>query len=98
MNQSEKVIIGKAIEYLEEERNSIRDSYTKPSTGKVEDREGLEWIEELNILINDLSKGTAGGQAFIQARNSKEVTVNPKLIAEAWDIFCEQYKCTGAIR
>ena len=87
----EAAIIGKAIEYLEEERNSIVDSYTNPGTGKVEDEEGIKWIEEIQALINGLSEGTVAGRAYMQAKQTDYPTVNPKLIAEAWQEFCDNY-------
>jgi hypothetical protein len=81
MLKLESAFIGDVIVYLEAELESVKDSYRNPRSGEIEDREGKEWVEELEELIHGLLFGTAGGMAF----NEKRTKAEQNRIDELWE-------------
>ena len=83
----EIAVIGDVIEYLENERDNIIDSYTIQSTGIME-QEGEEWVAEVQELIDNLRLGTVGGRAFEIERQYRK---NEAKVAQAWEEFRESH-------
>lgn len=83
----EAAVIGDTIEYLENQLESIIDSYTVQSTGLME-QEGEEWAAEVQELIDNLRLGTVGGRAFEMERQYRK---NEAKVAQAWEEFRESH-------